>query len=206
MSHRAVHEEILRGGARQWALKVLADLGGLRAVRHPLGFVCLPLERDGGEGVCLHLWSAAFPAADTTTSQIHCHSWDLVSHVLYGQVRNVHAVVEEADGDATHRVFEVISDAGGDRIEPTSRTVRHRTGLVETFGRGETYTLSAGRFHSSVVPEHGEAATIALGRVRAGSHDLSLGPLDTPAHHITRGHLDAAQTARAARLIAEHLT
>ncbi|MGW4472043.1 hypothetical protein [Nonomuraea sp. NPDC004354] len=205
MSHQAVYEEILRGGARRWALEALAGLGDLRAVRHPLGFVCLPLERDGGDGVCLHLWSKAFPHADATTSQIHCHSWDLVSHVLYGQVRNVHVIVEDAADDATHRVFKVVSDPGGDRIEPTERTVRHRTSLVEVFGEGETYMLPADRFHASVIPEDGEAATIALGRGRPGSHDLSLGPLGTSAHHTIREHLDAAETARAARLIAEHL-
>ncbi|MGW0204083.1 hypothetical protein [Nonomuraea sp. NPDC003201] len=167
MSHHGVHQRVIGGAARAWALETLSS-GGLTAVRHPLGFVCLPLERDGGEGVCLHLWSDSFAHAESTTSQIHCHSWDLVSHVLYGQVRNVHAVVTDAGRDATHRVFEVVSGADGDRISPTGRTVRHATGLVEVFGPGDTYTLAADRFHSSVVPEGGEAATIALGRGRAG--------------------------------------
>ncbi|MEV1178822.1 hypothetical protein, partial [Nonomuraea sp. NPDC049784] len=162
MSHHAVQQRVLGGEARSWALEALSA-GDLTAVRHPLGFVCLPLERDGGEGVCVHLWSDSLAHAESTTSQIHCHSWDLVSHVLYGQVRNVHVVVTDTGADATHRVFEVVSGADGDRISPTGRTVRHATGLVEVFGPGETYTLAAGRFHSSVVPEGGEAATIALG-------------------------------------------
>ncbi|WP_219464341.1 hypothetical protein [Nonomuraea rhizosphaerae] len=200
-----VHEEFARGRARPWALEALSK-GGLRAVRHPLGFVCLPLERDGGDGVCLHLWSGAFGPAASTTSGIHCHSWDLVSHVLYGQMRNVHVLVTDAGRDATHRVFEVVSSAGGDRITPTGRTVRHETGLVEVFGAGDTYTLAAGRFHSSVVPEGGEAATIALGSGRPGSRDLSLGPLDTAGHHVFRQPLDDEETALAVRLMADHLT
>jgi len=205
MSYDDVYRQLARGRARSWALAAISA-GGLRAVRHPLGFVCLPLARDGGDGVCIHLWSDSLAPARTTTSQIHCHSWDLVSHVLYGQVRNVHAVVTDAGPDATHRVFEVVSGPGGDRISPTPRTVRHETGLVEVFGPGETYTLASGRFHSSVVPEGGETATIALGRGWPGSRDLSLGPLGTAGHHVPRQPLDAEETALAVRLVAAHLS
>lgn len=206
MSYRSVLEEVEVGKAREWAVKAVADLRGVTPVRHPLGFVCLPLEREGGEGVCVHLWSHDLAHAETTTSQIHCHSWDLVSHVLYGQVRNVHAVVRDAGQDATHRVFEVVSGLDGDRIRPTERTVRHSTGMVEMFGTGDTYTLAAGRFHSSVVPEGGEAATIALGRGRPGNHDLSLGPLGTTGHHVARQPLAPEETALAVRLLTAHLT
>ncbi len=205
MSRSGVYQQIVQGRARVWALEALSG-DGVRAVRHPLGFVCLPLERDGAEGVCIHLWSDSFAPARVTTSQIHCHSWDLVSHVLYGQVRNVHAVVTDAELDATHRVFEVVSGADGDRISPTRRTVRHTTGLVESFGPGDTYTLPADRFHSSVVPEGDEAATIALGRGRPGGHDLSLGPLGAGDHHVPRRPLDAEETALAVHLITAHVS
>ncbi|MET7459952.1 hypothetical protein [Nonomuraea sp. NPDC005501] len=204
MGHDDVYRELAGGRAGEWALKALS--GEVRAVRHPLGFVCLPVERSGGDGVCVHLWSGALAHAESTTSQIHCHSWDLFSHVLYGQIRNVHVDVADAGPDATHRVFEVVSDPGGDHISPTGRTVRHATGLVEVFGPGDSYTLRAGRFHSSVVPEGGEAATIALGRGRRGSRDLSLGPLAGLGHHVSRQPLDPEETAHAVRLIAAHLT
>lgn len=204
MSYRDVRRIVTAGQAREWALEALER--PLSAVRHPLGFVCLPLERDGDEGVCVHLWSASLAHAESTTSQIHCHSWDLFSHVLYGQIRNVHVNVTDAGEQATHRVFEVVSDASGDRISPTGRTVRHATGLVEVFGPGDTYTLPAGRFHSSVVPEGGEAATVALGRGRPGSHDLSLGPLDAGPHRVSRQPLDPGETALAVRLVTAHLT
>ncbi|MBB6343879.1 hypothetical protein ACWGH8_11390 [Nonomuraea muscovyensis] len=204
MSRQGVYQEIAGGRARAWALAALS--GSVTAVRHPLGFVCLPLERQGGEGVCLHLWSGRFAPAEITTSQIHCHSWDLVSHVLYGQVRNVHAVVTDAGPDATHRVFEVVSTADGDHITPTRRTVRHATGRVERFGPGQTYTLPADSFHSSVVPAGGEAATIALGRSRPGGRDLSLGPLHGGVHRVRRRPLDAGETAHVVSLIAARLT
>ncbi|MEW9531418.1 hypothetical protein [Microbispora sp. NPDC049125] len=204
MKYQDVLDVLRGGGAREWASGVLGDIAGgrsgVRAVRHPLGFVCLPLERAGELGVCLHLWSATLPQARSTTSQVHCHSWDLVSHVLYGEVRNVHAVVTDAARDATHRVFEVVSTPDGDVIRPTGRTVRYAAGQAELFGPGDTYTLSAGAFHSSVIPEGGEAATVALGRGRPGLGDLSLGPLGTPAHQVRRERLDDDGTARAAEL------
>ncbi|MCT9930556.1 hypothetical protein N5079_10045 [Planotetraspora sp. A-T 1434] len=197
------------GGVHDWALGVLGDIAlgrsDVAAVRHPLGFLCLPLERSGESGVCVHIWSAALRHARSTTSQVHCHSWDLVSHVLYGQVRNVHAVVTDVAEGATHRVFEVASAPDGDVIRPTGRTVRYATGRVELFGPGETYTLGAGSFHSSVIPEDGEAATVALGRSRPGRGDLSLGPLTTRLHHIRRERCDARETARAAELARRNL-
>ncbi|MFI6497677.1 hypothetical protein [Nonomuraea typhae] len=203
MSFRSAHEELTAARARAWVDAALQ--GNVRGVLHPLGFVCLPLERTGGDGVCLHVWSRRLPGAHSTTSQIHCHSWDLVSHVLYGQVRNVHAVVTDATAEATHRVFEVVSGADGDRITPTPRTVRHAQGLVEVFGPGDTYTLAADRFHSSVVAENGEAATVALGRGREGSRDLSLGPLGAAGHHVARRPLEDAERALAVQLVLSHL-
>src|SRR4051812_8770115 len=107
MKYHDLLDELRAGGGRGWALGVLNEIAEGRsdvtAVRHPLGFLCLPLERAGEYGVCVHIWSATARHAGNTTSQIHCHSWDLVSHVLYGQVRNVHAVVTDAppDPDAT---------------------------------------------------------------------------------------------------------
>ncbi|MBB5077244.1 hypothetical protein [Nonomuraea endophytica] len=204
MSYRSAHEELTAARARAWVSTALR--GDFHGVHHPLGFVCLPLERTGGDGVCLHLWSRRLPGAGSTTSQIHCHSWDLVSHVLYGQVRNVHAVVTDTPAaEATHQVFEVVSGDDGDRISPTPRTVRHSTGLVEVFGAGDTYTLPADSFHSSVVPEGGEAATIALGSGRTGSRDLSLGPLGAPGHHVARRPLDDGERALAVQLVLTHL-
>ncbi|SDG03845.1 hypothetical protein SAMN05421505_101182 [Sinosporangium album] len=199
-----VVDALRAGGAEPFALAVLDSLvfglSPLVAVRHPLGFLCLPVVRDGEYGVCLHIWSAAFPMAEPTTSRIHCHSWDLTSHVLYGHVGNELAEVRDADLDPTHRVLEVVSGADGDRIRPTARTVRLRRGASELWGPGDTYALPAGVFHSSVIPEGGEAATVALGRTIPGSGDLSLGPLDAAPHHVRRTLCDAAETARAAHL------
>ncbi|GII26619.1 hypothetical protein [Planotetraspora mira] len=209
MKYHDALDELRGGGVREWALgaldEVAGGLSGIAAVRHPLGFLCLPVERAGEYGVCVHIWSATARPAGNTTSQVHCHSWDLVSHVLYGQVHNVRAVVTDAGPDAGHRVFSVTSSPEGDVIRPTGRTVSCATGRIDIFGPGDTYTLQAGTFHSSVIPEGVETATVALGRNRPGLADLSLGPLDAPIHHIRREHCDARETVRAAELARRNL-
>ncbi|MCW2914441.1 MAG: hypothetical protein JWN52_2509 [Actinomycetia bacterium] len=217
MLYEDVYGEIVRGTARDslpgWALGVLEDVATgkrmIEAIRHPLGFLCLPVERRGQLGVCLHLWSPLLAHADTTTSQVHCHSWELISFVLYGRLSNVLAAIGEG---TTHRVFEVISHGDLDEIRATERTVRYVPGAAQTHRAGDTYTLPAGVFHSTVVEAGHEAATVALGRTgMAGcghgpiSGDLSLGPPGTPSHRVGRQRCDAAETARTARLSAKRL-
>lgn len=72
----------------------------LRAVTHPLGFTCLPIERAGREGVCVHLWSPRVERAEPTTSTIHAHCWHLTSYTLFGHLENMLMhVADAADGD-----------------------------------------------------------------------------------------------------------
>ena len=176
----------------------------LCAVRHPLGFLCLPVHRDGDFGVCVHVWSPDLPHARATTSAVHSHSWDLVSFVLYGRVGNtlLHVVDDAAGG--THRVFEVHSRGDVDEIRATARLVRAREARHRSAGPGDTYRLRAGRFHASVLVGESEAATVVLGRTRAAL-DLSLGPLDTPTHHIPRQRCDPRETAEVAGIVAAKL-
>jgi hypothetical protein len=217
-----VYAEIARGTAGAslpgWALEVLEDIAAGRrpveAVRHPLGFVCLPVERRGHLGVCLHLWSPLLALTAPTTSQVHCHSWELVSFVLYGRLSNILAGIGEG---ATHRVFEVVSRGDLDEIKATERTVRYTPGAVQTHRAGDAYTLPAGVFHSTVIEAGHETATVALGRTATArygdggrpavpvSADLSLGALATPTHRVDRRRCDPAETVHAARLSAKRL-
>ncbi|WP_433324816.1 hypothetical protein [Spirillospora sp. CA-294931] len=214
MRYGQIEDEIAAGTAGVslpvWARQVLDDVAegrsDLAAVRHPLGFLCLPVERAGELGVCLHIWSPELRPVATTTSGVHCHSWDLVSFVLYGTLRNVRARLSDTVpnlrpelGGATHRVFEVASRDGVDELRPTGRTVRCTPGDEATFTAGDSYTLPAGVFHSTLI-EHGpDAATVALGRQTPGRGDLSLGPLDTTAHQMRRQRSDPDETVRTTR-------
>lgn len=174
------------------------------AVRHPLGFLCLPVYRDGEYGVCVHLWSPKVSHDQVVRSPVHSHSWDLVSFVLFGQVGNtLLRVVDDAAG-GTHRIFEVCSSGDVDEIRATPRLVRCVPGRHRAAGSGATYRLRAGRFHVSAVEGEPEAATVVLGRTRAGS-DLLVGPPDGPSHRIRRQRCDARQTAHAVRIVMDRL-
>jgi hypothetical protein len=206
-----IREEIRAGNAERtlpaWAGRVLGEiLGGIAAgaphvpaVRHPLGFLCLPVERTGDLGVCLHIWTPEVRPAPTTTSPVHCHSWDLLSFVLYGTVRNVRMDVAEAAGTASQQVFEVISHGDVDELRATGRAVDCAPRRSAAHRTGESYTLPAGVFHSTLIEGGRDAATVALGRQTPGGGDLSLGPLGTPTHRVRRSRSDQAGTERALR-------
>ncbi|MEU0335365.1 hypothetical protein [Streptomyces sp. NPDC006193] len=180
--------------------RIASGRRALRAVRHPLGFVCLPLLRDGHDGVCVHLFGTPDAVPDRSAPQVHCHSWDLTSTVLYGRLGNRRVDVHHDPGAPTHRVFEVHSDPSGvDELRPTERLVRCRPGAEQTSARGQTYALPAGEFHTSVVPDGRPTATLVLGRTLPGRVDLSLGPLSAPGHRMVRRTCDASRTARIAR-------
>lgn len=201
---RGAEDRIIR-----WTDGVLAEVlnGGraLGAVRHPLGFVCFPVHRHGDEGVCVHLWGPRWRLETPTTSPTHCHSWDLLSWVLVGELRNQTLRVDDT-GTPTHRVFEVHSGPDGDEIRATQQLVRVSVAEDTRHRAGESYRLPAGVFHQSVVPDATDmVATVALGRTTPGVVDLSLGGIHTASHHVRRQSCDEADTVRAAEAIRQAL-
>jgi hypothetical protein len=171
-----------------WALRRLAeqDVQG-QAVLHPLGFVCFPLLRGRGTDVCVHVWLShrAEFAPELTTSAIHSHSWDLQSLVLSGHIGNeLIDVRPSSEAEATHRVYEVRSAQGADEVTPTALCVRTLLRDVRYTRAGDVYTLPGGEFHSSVVPDGLDAATVLLASSRGGT-DRALGSVD-PGHGAVR--------------------
>ncbi|MEO3783557.1 hypothetical protein ABGB12_09515 [Actinocorallia sp. B10E7] len=208
MRYGELHRRLREGsGAEEvagWAGRTLGLIasGSLPAegVLHPLGFLCLPIERSRGTGVCLHLWSPELPPPASTTSSWHCHSWDLLSLLLHGRLSNM---LGDLDDGPDLRVFEVLSRDDVDELRPTDRTVRVSPSDGGAYTRGDVYALSAGIFHRTAVA--GEAVTVALGAERPGGHDLSLGPPGLGGHRTRRRRSGAAQTVRLARRAAELL-
>lgn len=193
---------------RPWVVSLLDGVVQGRTTvamtRHPLGFSCIPVERTGGRGVCVHVWSDLLPQAGPTTSTVHAHSWDLVSYVLYGTVRNEVIGVSDAHDHPTHRLFEIRSDgAGVDEVRDTSRLVRYATTSTGIHHRGEVYSLPAGVFHRTAVGP--ETTTVALGSGRPGIVDLALGGIDTASHTVRRRRCRDDEIALAARVVIEQL-
>ncbi|WP_241002929.1 hypothetical protein [Streptomyces sp. CB01881] len=188
--------------------EVASGARAVRAVAHPLGFFCLPVLRDGALGVCVHVFGpdAAGPRPARAVREIHCHSWELKSSVLYGRVGNLRVGVHDEPVRPTHRAYEVHSAEGTDEIRPTARLVRWEPLGERTSARGETYTLAAGEFHATVLPGGAPAATVVLGRSVPGPVDVVLGPLDGRARRVVRRQCDAARTARIAEAAARRLS
>lgn len=204
----AIRQGMAADWVPRWALALLRDIADgrrqLTAVRHPLGFLCIPVQRRGEHGVCVHMWTPALRPA-VVTSLVHSHSWDLTSYVLFGTLHNQRIRVAETPGSATHRVFEVRSHGDVDELRATSRLVSCEPELASAHGGGCVYLLPAGEFHTTEVPGGQHVATVVLGRSRPPAADLSLGPLGTRSHTLTRSHCDRGETVRAALLIAERL-
>ncbi|WP_228538175.1 hypothetical protein [Nocardia sp. XZ_19_385] len=188
---------------REYLGPVAAGDALVTVVRHPLGFLCFPVWRDGDLGICLHVWAEGMRRRPTT-SLVHAHSWDLLSIVLYGAVANDVFEVVEAPEQPTHRVFEIQSSADGDLIRATSQVVAYRLRSREIFRAGDAYTLPHGVFHVSEVV--GAAATVALGEYRHGPPDRSLGGLATDDHWVHRIPCTAEETRRVARTVLDQLT
>ncbi|MBM7775575.1 hypothetical protein JOD54_005779 [Actinokineospora baliensis] len=197
---RDAGEQVL-SWARAALNRVVTEPAGVTAVLHPLGFLCLPVHRDGDEGVCVHLWEPGRGVAPPTTSPTHCHSWDLVSWVLVGKLRN-QTIRVAAAATPTHRVFEVLSDTDGDTIEATDRLVRAHVTATSTHRAGESYRLPAGVFHETVIPGGQDlVATVALGTSIPNTADLSLGGLRTTSHRVRRRPGTRQETVDAAVVV-----
>lgn len=190
-----------------WALAVLADPGRCPpAVVHPLGFLCFPLLRTPGIGVCVHVWLPQRDefAPQLATTPVHAHSWDLLSYVLLGRIGNELVLAEPADEpQATHRIYEIRSAQGADEVVPTASCVRCAREEIRFTGSGGVYALPGGEFHSSRVEEGAGAATVLLAESRGG-RDRALGPLRPGgAHRVARRHAPAALARLAAQTVLE---
>jgi hypothetical protein len=212
------------------ALRPVADGSSpVRAVIHPLGFTCLPMERAGLSGVCVHLWSPRVASTEPTTSPVHAHSWRLTSYALFGTLENRLMRITDTDGvppgagdtetgagtvsrtsavsadPEIRRLIEVRSRGDADELVPTGRLVRCQAAQCQRIQPGDVYSMPAGAFHRTDVAPGAEAVTVALGTMVPGIADCSLGPLDSTRHEIRRRACDAGQTAATARIVLDRL-
>jgi hypothetical protein len=197
-----------RAYANGLAVAALRDVAegrwDLPAIRHPLGFLCLPVLREGTKGVCVHLFESDSETEDDGeglgSSLVHAHSWALISYVLYGRVTNRSVRVVDDPTAPTHRVYEVHSRPDGtDEVRRTGRLVRGEPDGFAHSASGDVYVVRPGEFHTTVVSGGRSAATLVLGETLPGRRDMSLGPLDGEGHRSVREVCGREETVVAVR-------
>jgi hypothetical protein len=222
---------------RDWAagtLRAVADgRKPLRAVIHPLGFTCLPVERAGRDGVCVHVWSPQAVTAAPAAPAVHAHSWELTSYALAGELENRLMTVADAfpgqrepaarlplparpglepvpaleplSASAVYQVLRVRSEGDVDELNPTRQLVHCHEARREHVTAGDTYGVPAGVFHVTSVAPQADVVTVALGRMIDGVEDLALAPPGASSHQVRRRRRDEARTALTARLVLDRL-
>jgi len=179
-------------------------------IRHPLGFMCLPLHRSDRLGLCIHVWRDDVDVARPTTSGYHLHTWNLFSYVLYGGVKNEVGRVWEPPRprDAPFRLFEIHSREPSERgkppvdhIVPTPALVAYTATGAEKVYMGDGYVVNARQYHRTQVMNKAFTATLVLAEDWDERPQLSLGAVDHPEEIVTRDWYPA----EVARTVADHL-
>lgn len=172
----------VRGLTRAVLDAVLAGDRRPVAVAHPLDFVCIPVLRSAGFGVCGHVWPGGIAAAT-----VHSHSWHLESQVVAGAVTNeIFAVTEHPDGP--HQLLVVDSSGPFDRLTPTGLTVEIRQAHQEQIPAGSSYRLRAGVFHRSTPLPDDLTLTPLSATTVAGARDQVVGTAHTGQVRPARRH------------------
>jgi hypothetical protein len=105
--------ESLSSWVRRFLARVVKDECAPLAKLHPLGFHCIPVYRSAEFGLCVHGWLPGAQRETSPTSDMHMHTFDMVSAVVAGNVFNkVLDLVDE--GRDRYRIFEIRKDGGED--------------------------------------------------------------------------------------------
>lgn len=188
------------GRATRTLQTIVDGSNDMQAVRHPMGFVCFPVERDGTSGTCVHMWTPDLPSAELLTTPVHSHSWDLESLVVWGELVNELYTVH-AD-EPSHRLYEVRSRGAVDELTATTDLLRCERSGRQRIRASMTYRLASGHYHASFADR---AVTVALGTGKPGGIDRALGPLEPRTCVISRERYSRRQTEEAAGEALERL-
>ena len=140
--------------AKEWVRRFLEQVGkGDRAPAaklHPLGFHCVPVYRSAGFGLCVHGWLPGARRETSPTSDMHMHTFDMISMVLHGNVINTVLDLVER-GPRRYRIFEITKD-GGEDVDVFTDT-RLETAVLagdpDKISAGRKYAIEKNIYHSA---------------------------------------------------------
>lgn len=111
---------------------------------HPLGFFYLKDQNEFGISQRVHVWHPSAP--DSRENSIHQHSYEIVSTVLYGSIKNEIFVFSENES-GNDIEYKISYENENSISKPTGRT-----GILSSVASFETipfssYTLTSGTLH-----------------------------------------------------------
>jgi hypothetical protein len=142
--------ELVLSWVRRFLVEAAAGERAPAAKLHPLGFHCLPVYRSDVFGLCVHGWLPGARRESPPTSDMHMHTFDMISRVLVGAVVNTELNLV-TQGPQQYRIFEIRKDGGEDVDVFTDTGVdtaveKHRTLKVSVGGQ---YAIERKVYHSS---------------------------------------------------------
>ncbi|GHJ53032.1 hypothetical protein Nm8I071_23390 [Nonomuraea sp. TT08I-71] len=182
-----------------------SNRGAFDSIYHPLGFIYVPMLKDDGGMLRLHLWLDGGTPEDITTSPYHMHTWNLTSYVHCGSLENQMIKVDAGGPLGPYRVFEIIGNRQRGELQATDEEVRARIDSVERVTAGNVYRIPAGQYHTTVNTSEGDLVTVAYVQKVAGTMERNLGPVNTPTHIVERQACPPDDVARAARTVLARL-
>ena len=117
---------------------------------HPLGFHCIPVYRSDEFGLCVHGWLPGKQREISPTSDMHMHTFDMISAVVAGNVINKELELVD-DGADRYRIFEIRKDGGEDVDVFTDtglETAIEERGISKV-SAGEQYSIDRFLYHSA---------------------------------------------------------
>jgi hypothetical protein len=152
-----------RTWVRQFLERVARGECAPRAKLHPLGFHCIPVYRSAGFGLCVHGWLPGAQRETSPTSDMHMHTFDMISSVLTGNVINTELDLVEQGRDR-YRIFEIGKDGGEDVdvFTDTGLETAIETREVTKVSAGRQYAIARFVYHSADETVRNQDFTVTL--------------------------------------------
>lgn len=143
------------------ALELLPLIDCRTARAHPLGFVLFDVASEGLSRIRLHVWPASARTLHHSHAQIHDHTFSFRSRCLTGQIANWQYNVESS-AQGPYQMYEVAYDNSSSSLRLLDGHWTATRVDESSYEAGETYQMSSGVFHRSVVPNSMLTATIMV--------------------------------------------
>jgi hypothetical protein len=138
--------------ARSILKDILSDAFPWQGIRHPTGFVVIPVYLAGGQmPFRLHLWPVERKTLLPLGCAIHDHVWDMTSAVVCGELDNREFVADLERGSGLYKLYHVeYIDAVTSVMRSYADTARLRCTKHERHAAGTKYQVTQGTLHESI--------------------------------------------------------